>query len=179
MGDACTTSMIPQQCLNTRVFIGSSFATIAQLICVWGATYLSMWYLYAGESDRTVRGCKEIARRSFPVCYCTTVASWRIQSEMSCILFFTKRVELSSIQTEIMAKWISVITKYLWKNAAGTPCLWLCSPPTNELSEGVFNMPVSINDVLFFPLLLVPWYGNVLREEGNSFQVLVFFFWVM
>lgn len=173
MGNAGTTRVSPQPCLNSRGFVGSNFAIMALLI------RLGVWYLCVRERARTERGCREIAKRSSSVCYCTALASWKTRSEMSCILFFTLSTIIITWKRN-MAKWISVTTKYLWKNAAGTPSLRLCSRLTNNPFGEGFNVPVSVNEVLFFPLLLVTWYGSALREEGNFSQVLCLFFsWVV
>lgn len=125
----------------------------------------------AAERAWKERRCRESAKRSPSVCYCTTLASWETWSEMSYILFFTQRVQLPSLETEI---WQSESLSLLWKNAAGTPSLRLCSPPHNILFGEGLNIPVSVDEVLFFPLLVVTCYGNTLREEGHFSQVLYF-----
>lgn len=121
----------------------------------------------AAERAWKERRCRELAKRSPSVCYCTTLASWETWSEMSYILFFTQRVQLPSLETEI---WQSESLSLL--SICGKTLLGLhpygCAP------HPIIFSTVSVDEVLFFPLLVVTCYGNTLREEGHFSQVLYF-----
>lgn len=101
----------------------------------------------AAEGAWKERRCRELAKRSPSVCYCTTLASWETWSEMSYILFFTQRVQLPSLETEI---WQSESLSLL--SICGKTLLGL--HPYGSAPHPIIFSTVSVDEVLFFPLLV-------------------------